>query len=195
VWRAVQNSDVAFISGFKTRYDNCVESCTRFSAGYDPTSDENKATHRELGAALIRLGYGVTAVHGSWVNNFGTSAAEESKENTRLVVNLNNDPQFIPNVTRLGEEYCQDSVLIKPKGEEAYLYGTNKGEFPGYHNKVLKPDVHWGSESEFMTKVGNKAFFFEGLTSFDSYNLGAKSYIASLADPVLKKLGIQKSTT
>ncbi len=119
---------------------------------------ENYERNRQLKAVLLNKGYGVTDVDGTYVEDFGTDAAKEVKEDSFFVVNLKNDPNFKDTITGLGEHFCQDSVLFVPRGgEQSYLIGTNDADFPGYGNEEETGEFLGGKEGEFMTRVGKSS--------------------------------------
>lgn len=123
----------------------------------------NKLNNRDLKAILLKKGYGVTAVDGSFVENYMSQDPQkppiEVREDSLFVVNLNNDPNFFNTLSSLGERYCQDSIISIPKGgKDLYLYGTNNSPYVGYHQKIPVGDVALGKEGEFMTKIRNRPF-------------------------------------
>lgn len=91
------------------------------------TPQENKVRNSQLKARLLTLGYGVTSIDGSYIEGFGQKGIEVS-EQSFLVVNLRDDSNFIDNIIELSEYFNQDSVLLKPKGNMAFLFGTNNAE-------------------------------------------------------------------
>ena len=123
--------------------------------------EANLERNRQLKATLLQMGYGVTAVDGNYVEKYGTPEAVEVGENSFFVVNLQDDADFTKNIVKLGKLFCQDSVLIIPKGgKTAYLHGTNDGDFPGLDQKYDTGDFIAGKEAEFMTRVGGRPFTF-----------------------------------
>ena len=122
----------------------------------------NKRNNRELSAFLLSQGYGVKNIQGSYIENFGSVDPEkvprEVKEASFFVTNLNNDPEFAEQIINLGKRFCQDSVIIVPKGEEGYLYGTNKGKYPGLDNKETVGKFMGGETGEFMSRINSRPF-------------------------------------
>jgi len=135
--------------------------------GLDPL-DINKRNNNFLKAALLSKGLGVTAVDGTYVENFKSDDPEkpplEVKEDSLFVVNLPDlsQEEFFGIIKELGKKYCQDSVLLIPKGGEqgAILYGTNNGSFPGLDASVTYEKLSFGKtrDYEFMSKVRNRPF-------------------------------------
>ena len=162
--------DTAFITAFRGDIDDksmCV---------YVPPSEEelaersrqgkkaqaNRRNNKELSAYLLSQGYGVKNVQGSYIENFGSVDPEkvprEVKENSFFVTNLNDDPEFAEQIINLGKRFCQDSVIIVPKGEEGYIYGTNKGKYPGLDNKETVGKFMGGETGEFMSRINSRPF-------------------------------------
>ena len=162
--------DTAFITAFRGDIDDksmCV---------YVPPSEEelfernkmgkrgvqNKRNNRELSAYLLSQGYGVKNIQGSYIENFGSVDPEkvprEVKEASFFVTNLNNDPEFAEQIINLGKRFCQDSVIIVPKGEEGYIYGTNKGKYPGLDQKETVGKFAGGETGEFMSRINSRPF-------------------------------------
>lgn len=80
----------------------------------------NKLNNRDLKAILLSNGCGVAAVDRSFIENYSV----EVNENSLFVVDLK-DSDFFNTIINLGKKYCQDSVLLLPKGcKEAHLYDT-----------------------------------------------------------------------
>ena len=159
------------------------------------TSKEiNKMRSSQLKAVLLDEAYGVTEVLGSYIENFTKPEAVEVKERSLFVVNMTDDPDFLNRVSRLGRNYCQDSILFIPKGGKgAFLMGTNNSEFPGLGNRVEVGDFKGGSEAEFMTRVGDRPFAFkEGqenqlqLETFSNLSRNEKMAVRSMAKEARK---------
>ena len=162
--------DTAFITAFRGDINDksvCV---------YVPPSEEelserdkmgkrgksNKRNNRDLSAFLLSQGYGVKNVQGSYIENFGSIDPEkvprEVKEASFFVVNLNDDPEFTEQIINLGKRYCQDSVIIVPKGQEGYIYGTNKGKYPGLDQEETVGKFMGGETGEFMSRISGRPF-------------------------------------
>ena len=186
VHRHMEQRETAVITAFRGDIQDsskCTERADTPSEG-----DDNLSRNRDLKAALLSLGYGVTKAKGSYIENFNTPEAFEVSEDSMFVVNLEDDPSFVDSITTLGEKYCQDSVLIIPKGAKgAYLMGTNNSEFPGYGNKVEVGERDFGREKEFMTKVRNRPFTFgEGLETYKKLSRNERMAVKAIAKKVLK---------
>ena len=165
LYRHMMAHDTAIITAHRGNPNddsNCVD---KSQVTGDSTT---KLRNRDMKATLLSLEYGVTDVDGSYIEDFNTPEAYEVSEHSFFVVNLKDDSDFMKYIVDLGDEFCQDAVLIIPKGGKgAYLHGTNNSEFPGYGQKVQAGDLSFGKEKEFMTKVrGRPVAFTEELETY-----------------------------
>ena len=156
--------DCAFITAFRYKLKDIKNSDKTY---YGPnnewvdgkifTHDENRDKNKLLVAELLRLKYGVTPVKGVYPEGMDKESSEESY----FVVNRFNDPNFLNNLLSLGEYFNQDSIYYKPKdSDKGYLIGTNGNEGLPYHEKVNASKLKIGTASNFMSRIGNKAFSF-----------------------------------
>lgn len=147
--------------------------------------EEKEERNKVLKSTLLYYGYGVTKVRGTYVENYLTNNAVEVKEDSYFVSNINEDPQFISRIIELGKEFCQDSVLIMPKGGKAnYLYGTNLSSFPGLDN-IERLGEFRADEGEFMTKISGKPFVAE---TFTKSQINSKRLITKYGRPLAEKI-------
>lgn len=154
------------------------------------TEKENHERNRELKARMLEQGYGVTKVIGSYIENFQTPKSIEVGEQSLFVSNRQDNPEFVENISRLGEEYNQDSVLIIPQGaEDAYLWGTSpEGEYPGYKRSESVGSLKMGEESEFMSRVsGRPVTFSEGLETYENLSRNSKWAVKKIVEKVKKR--------
>lgn len=196
VHKHIMENDCAIISAQRkdpTDTSRCADSgeqTTQEEPGQKPTPGPlNRKNTRDLKATLLSLGYGVTAVDGSYIENFKTPQAVEVQEDSFFVANLKKDSSFYENIKTLGRKFCQDSVLIIPQGGKgAYLYGTNKSDFPGLDDTVSVGDLKMGEEAEFMTKVRKRPFTFNEtlLEEYGSLSRMEKMAVKTIAKKVLK---------
>ena len=178
----IQKNDCSIITAFRSSMINCVDN----EDGKKLNIRDNKSRNKHLKSALISLGYGVTNVKGTYIENFLSDNQIEVSEDSYFVVNLPNDSMFINNMKKLGEMFCQDSVLILEKGGNInYLFGTNNSDFPGYGETISVGNFKPGIESEFMTKVGGRPFALE---SFDLLQINSKRIVKGFAKPVIDLL-------
>lgn len=83
----------------------------------------NDANNRELQETLRAMGYGVIKLQGFYAE----VGHDVSKENSFLVFDQNDDPNFYDNLRMLSEKFDQDCFLYKAADEDvAYLIGTNE---------------------------------------------------------------------
>lgn len=161
----VENYEIALITAFRGKKENIVNKGNvkddGKEEGYEYSHKENRERNRELGAALLKLGYGITKVSGVYVENFGKPNSRLSNEESFLVVNKNDDPDFYNRIFKLSEHFNQDCFCYKSKGDDiGYNIGTNGADYPGYNNKVRNGKFVTGVKNEFMTRLKNKGFAF-----------------------------------
>jgi hypothetical protein len=187
VYEHILNHDTAFITAFRGN----TEDTTKCRPGHSKTL-KNTERNRQLKAALWQKGYGVTAVAGTYIEDFDTPAAQEVKEDSYFVVNLKDDPEFKQIVSGLSKHFCQDSFLFVPRGgEESFLIGTNDVDFPGYGNKNETGSFLGGQEGEFMTRVGKSKRpikFAEGLETKKKMQNNTKYLISKLGKEILQEI-------
>lgn len=158
IWQHTQEHDTATITAFRYATD-----CGK---GDVYTKKQNLQRNKSLLAKIQRLGYGVTSVKGSYIENYGSSTAKEVGENVFFVVDLKDTGKLEQDMIRLGGEFDQDSILfIKKGGESAELVGTNNcpDAYPGKGKKVKLGSRHLGKSGEFFTRVSGRPFTFESI--------------------------------
>jgi len=190
VYGFIQTTDTAIISAFRDDpldRSKCEDAAVEESGEEGTTFQVNRRRSRDLKAAMLSLKYGVTKVRGSYIEDFDTPQAVEVTEESFFVVNLEEDPNFMSNIKRLGEKFCQDSVLIIPKGGQgAHLFGTNDSEFPGYGQKIEVGSLKMGEESEFMTRVNKRPLTFtEGLETYKNLSRNERMAVKNIAKVIL----------
>ena len=173
--------ETAILTGFRSD-PNDISNCVEGSVNSETI---NQVRNRNIKAFLLDKNYGVTEVDGTYIEDFNTPVAKEVSENSLFVTNMGKDKNFITNIINMGKKFCQDSVLIIPKGgKEAYLYGTNKSEFPGLDQKISVGDSKFGKGAEFMTKVRNRPMTFvesKKLQTFKSLSRSEKMAVRAIA--------------
>ena len=130
----------------------------------------SNARNKNLKAVLLKMGYGVTRVDGSYIENFkDVDNRKEVSEESFFVVNLKDDPDFNNNINKLGQMFCQDSVLLIPQGgDAAFLLGTNE-TWPGLGEKEDVGRFEGGKEAEFMSRVKGRPFVFKEVHQQETY--------------------------
>jgi hypothetical protein len=177
----LDNHQCAVITAFRNKLINCVNS--------DDDESEiniytNKGRNKDIKSCLLYMGYGVTKVKGTYIENYMEENSIEVNEDSFFVVNLENKTNFIENIIKLGVNFCQDSVLILDKGNN-YLYGTNNVDFPGIDNKFSVGKFKPGFNGEFMTKVSNRPFILE---SFKTIQNNTKRIVTEIARPIIDNI-------
>lgn len=166
IYKHIQEHDCVVITSFRDDTEDNTNCTDKAIIGKD-----NKERNRDLKATLLGLGYGVTSVDGSYIENYNTEAAKEVKEDSFFCVNLKDDPGFLENMANLGEKFCQDSILVFPRGGKgAYLLGTNNSDFPGYGKKESLGDFAGGEEAEFMSRIGGRPFTTKEGLQLETYD-------------------------
>jgi|ETNvirnome_6_100_1030635.scaffolds.fasta_scaffold17851_4 hypothetical protein len=181
------NKYVLSESGLSRLYDHMMEHesaiLTAFRNEY--SKKQNYKRNRELKAQLLSMGYGVTKVDGSYIENFETPQAIEVSEQSYFVSNREKVDGFAGSITSLGESFEQDSVLIIPAGAKgAYLVGTREGnDFPPFGDQISVGDLKMGREAEFMSKVkGRPIVFKEELETYDKLSRNQKWAIKKMLE-------------
>jgi hypothetical protein len=151
----------------------------------DPyTAAENSKRNDSLLAKLRAARFGVTAIRGSYIENYGSPEAVEVGENSFLVIDLRNSGKLREVLLSLGEEFEQDCILFGKAGDVGTLIGTNhcpKG-YPGYHNEVPQGGALFGKTGEFMSRVGGRPFVFA--ESIELVEYGIAKFPTELRGPV-----------
>ena len=164
----LKDCDCAFISAFRNELKDVKDmdatylgpdDKNQWQIGKHFTHEENRQKNKLMVAKLLQLGYGVTKVKGVYPEGM----TDETSEESYLVVNRNNDENFLDNLLSISELYNQDSIYYKEKGKtKGYLIGTNDSGFPEYHQKGEDSEMKTGTASNYMSRMGNKAFSFVG---------------------------------
>jgi hypothetical protein len=177
----IEKYDCAIISSCKTSTTNCVGGDICFCLN----KNDDISLNKHLKATLMFLGYGVIGIKGAYVEFFLSNKLIEVKEDSYFVVNISNDPLFIKNIKKLGEVFCQDSVLIiECGGNHSYLVGTNKSNFPGYGEVISVGTFNPATESD-LTGFGSQTFSLETLSSIQ---INSKRVVYEFAKPVIDLL-------
>ena len=154
-------SGLSRIASHMKDHDSGTISASRDEFSYK----ENKQRSLSLKAKLLSLGYSVTPVRGSYIQNYNTSDAVEVKESSFFVVDIKDKGKLELDLRALGEEFKQDSILFIPVGGNmSVLWGTNHiAEWPGYGKKIVFNSRVLGKNGEFMTKIKGRPFIFESV--------------------------------
>ena len=189
VYRDLIKHDCALLSAFRNKLVNCLIG----DKNEDPINIyNNKGRNKQLKSVLLSLGYGVTAVKGSFIENFGTKNEILRDEDSFFIVNIGDKPSFIENLIELSKLYCQDAILISEKGgDNIYLYGTNHAPYPGLDKIDKLSSVKYGKFAEFNTRVKGRPFAFEGVDRSENFRQlqnSTKMLVSRQAKPILDLL-------
>ena len=165
----LKDCDCAFISAFRSELKDIRDKDSTYlgpdndwEVGKRFTHEENRQKNKLMVAELLQLGYGVTKIKGVYPEGM----TDEKSEESYLVVNRNNDNDFLNNILRISEYYNQDSVYYKEKGKTTgNLIGTNNCGWPEYHQKGDDSELKINTASNYMSRLGNNAFSFVGKDS------------------------------
>jgi hypothetical protein len=156
IWQHMSEHDTGFISAWRNARD-CGD-------GEKYTRKEKQEADRKLRAYLQVKGYGITRIHGSYIENFNNKQISKNvSEDSYFVVDENDSGNLKNDLIKLGEYFEQDSILFIPMGgKNGKIIGTNDcpDSFPGKENEISIGELA-GGESEFYSRIGSKAFKFE----------------------------------
>lgn len=128
------------------------------------TKRENQQRNRSLLAKLMWKGYSVTAVRGSYIENFGSDSEKEVSEHSFFVAprDQKGAETLEADLISLGQEFDQDSVLII-KGGKGELVGTSKRDnaWPEFGKREPVGGFKGGKAAQFMSRVNDRSYVFE----------------------------------
>lgn len=141
-----------------------VGTITAYRSEY--TKRQNQQRNRSLLAKLMNLDYSVTAVKGSYIENYGSDDAREVSEHSYMVAPKSDEQaaRLESDLIALGEEFDQDSVLIIIN-KQGKLVGTSHREnaWPSYGHSEPVGGFKGGHAAQFMSRVNSRAFMFEDI--------------------------------
>jgi len=158
VYRQTLKHDSGTISAFRSARD-----C---NTGAKFSKSENKKNSSILKSKLLSIGYGVTKIDGTYIENYKTSNPIEVKEDSYLVVDLKDTGKLKQDLIKLGTMFEQDSITYQNKETGIYYLissNTCKDGYPGFGTigkevKLGKP--LFGKSGEFHSKVAGRPFVF-----------------------------------
>lgn len=160
IWKHVTEHDSGTITAFRYGSD-CGE-------GQRHTTSENRQRNGQLKSKLLSMGYGVTAINGVYIENYGTATARPVKEESFIVVDLKDTGNLKRDLIKLGNYFEQDSITYSKPNGEYYLISTNDCPhgYPG--NGSVGKEVRlgkplFGKSGEFHSTVRGRPFVFEGI--------------------------------
>ena len=154
LWKHSQEHDYGTITAFRYAPE-CGE-------GTPYTKRENLQRNKSLLAKLRSKGYGVTAIKGSYIENYGKPTAREVGENSYFVADMQDKGRLKKDLLALGEEFEQDSIIFGNRGKAGTLFGTGDcpDAYPGYGKQIVQGGAIFGKEGEFMSRVNGRPFVF-----------------------------------
>lgn len=182
VWKTTRDHDCGTISA--CRY------ATECGDGVKYTKSQNNDRTAKLKAKLLALGYGVTPIAGTYIENFGQPNAVEVKEKSFLVADIKDTGDLRKDLIKLGTEFDQDSITFQEKGGDYFLISSNTcphgypGEgVIGKSVKLGKP--MFGKDGEFHSKINGRPFVFESIdnsrfSQLTDYSVGEIRSIVSI---------------
>ena len=185
IWRHVTKHESGTISAFRGR-ENCGE-------GNKIDKNTNKTNNAILKRKLLAMGYGVTKVTGTYIENYGESNAQKVKEESFIVVDLKDAGNLQSDLVKLGQYFEQDSITFSKPNGEYYLVSSNtcptgypgKGKV-GVSIKLGKP--FFGKSGEFYSTVNGRPFVFENmqadLDTINSYSIAEIRSIKKIGEDI-----------
>jgi len=130
---------------------------------------DNQKRNKILSSKLLKMGYGITKVKGSYIENYKSANAKEVSEESFLVVDLKARGTLKKDLISLGSEFEQDSITYAPAGNtDYYLISSNTCPegYPGFGKigkevKLGKPQ--FSKDGEFFSRVNGRPFVFENI--------------------------------
>jgi len=160
VWRQTQEHDSGTISAYRDARD-CGD-------GVKYTKSEKQKRNNILASRLERMGYGITKIKGTYIENYGSDNEVPVKEESFLVIDLKDKGTLKNDLISLGTEFDQDSITYSKSSGEYYIISTNEcpNGYPGngrigVENKLGKS--MFGKKGEFYSKVNGRPFVFESI--------------------------------
>lgn len=168
VWSQVTIHDSGTISAWRYAR-NCGE-------GPIYTRNEKEEMNSKLKAQLLVKGYGVTPIQGVGYENYKTSMEREVKEDSFIVIDLNDSGKLKQDLIKLGMQYEQDAISFSKPNGEYHLISTNTC-LHGYPGKgkigveIRLGSPFFGKKGEFFSRVNGRPFVFESVQGNTHYGL------------------------
>lgn len=158
----------------------------------------NKTRNQALLAYLLKEGYSVTKVKGSYIENYGSKDEVERGEESFFVTDQHDKGNLKEVLEKLGSLYDQDSILWIPKGTKGQLIGTSKRDnaFPSYKQTMDFSKSEFGKVGgAFFSRIRGRQFTFTEGTKLESFadilyptNINGIRSLSILAESVEKQL-------
>ena len=183
VWEMGKIHQSGTISAF--RY---AEEC---GAGRIHTKNENIGRNLILKSKLITKKYSITAIDGTFIENYKSDSETKKKEVSFIVVDINDTGNLKEDLIKYGTIFEQDSITFSLPNGEYYLISTNTcpKPFPGFGKigvefKLGKP--MFGKDGECYSRVNGRPFVFESILdtpkTLDDYSQEELNEIKILAE-------------
>lgn len=157
VQKAWSEHDTGTITAFRG-YHDCGN-------GNKITKKENKNRNSVLQSKLLKRGYGITKVKGSWLENNEIERGESSF----FVVDLKDSGNLKKDLIKLGNQFEQDAITYASKDSDYYAISTNTciKSWPGFgkvgrEQKLGLPKFGKTGVDGF-SRVGGRSFVFESI--------------------------------
>lgn len=150
-----------------TQHDSGTISAFRYARecgeGEVYTRAENKKRSAILKAKILRMGYGVTPIKGTYIENYKSDNEIEVNEDGYLVVDLDDKDNLRYDLIDLGRKFEQDSITYSRANGEYYIIGTNKCpySYPGWGIVSRLGSTIYGEKGKFHSKVKGRPFVFK----------------------------------
>lgn len=160
VWRQTQEHDSGTISAYRSARD-CGD-------GEKYTKSEKDRRNNILSAKLKSMGYGITKIKGTYIENYGSDNEIPVKEESFLVVDLSDKGTLKADLMKLGEMFEQDFITYNKKSGEYYLISTNRcpNGYPGFGKIGVEDRLGssmFGEKGKFYSRVNGRPFIFESI--------------------------------
>ena len=160
VWGQVTKFQSGTISAYRDRSD-CGE-------GELITKKEKERRNTILKSKLLMLGYGVTKIMGTYIENYKSDNEVKVKEASFIVVDINDKGNLKRDLMKLGLEFEQDSITFSEPSGEYYLISTNKcpNAYPGngrIGKEVKLGKSMFGKKGIFYSTINGRPLVFESI--------------------------------
>ena len=160
VWRQTQKHDSGTISAYRDARE-CGE-------GVKYTKAEKQKRNIQLEAKLEKMGYGITKIKGTFIENYGSENEIPVKEESFLVLDLKDKGTLKKDLMTLGTMFDQDSITYSKASGEYYIVSTNEcpNGYPGNGRIGVEKKLGksmFGKKGEFYSRVNGRPFVFESI--------------------------------
>jgi len=167
VYKHAQKHSIGTITAFRD--------ATECNRGDQITKKENKKRNAILRAKLLKSGYGVTSIDGSWINDYDSGNRVVTKEDSYLVVDLKNKGKLREDLMKFGKMFEQDSIVYSEAGSNMFiLIATNECDngFPGFgeFGKEVELGVFkGGKDGAIFSTVNGRPFLFDKVKLIEEF--------------------------